>query len=309
MVTGVCLLWAQAALCLDIAVVTPERMNEAQEASANQLIKGIQGGDGKAVQRLSAETAGRLNGSDLVLLALGKDSVATILAGNGNLPVIAAYVSEGAFNELREARPKKNHREVTAIYSGADPLRQLALARLLLGENKTCFTILSGHAEPVLTRLSAFADKSGIDLQFLPARNNTTERDILKDVSNNGVILIDKDSVINSQIDIGRLLLGSYQQHHIGVIGFGDNFTAAGGLGSTSSTTDDLVDDLLFTLANFRASAHLAPPHYTRKFNVHINPQLARTLNLSAQSEAEAAIAITQWVGSNAHFDKAGDQP
>lgn len=294
---------------MDIAVVTPENMNEAQEASANQLIKKIQDIDGKAVQRLSAETAGRLNGSDLVLLALGKETVLAILAGNGNLPVIAAYISEGSFNDLLATRPKGNHREVTAIYSGADPMRALALAKILLGENKTCFAVMSGHAEPVLTKLSAFAQKNGMYLQFLPARSNTTERDILKDVSNDGVILIDKDSVISSQIDIGRLLLGSYQQHHIGVIGFGDNFTAAGGLGSTSSTTDDLVDDLMFTLTNFRASAHLAPPHYTRKFDVHINPQLTRTLNLSARTEAEAAVAITQLIGGNIHLDKASNQP
>jgi hypothetical protein len=298
-----------AALCVEIVVVTPDNMSEAQRISANQLIKTIQDIDGKTVQRLSAETAGRLIGNDLVLLALGRDTVSTILGGNGNLPVIATYVSEGSFNEILEARPKKNQRELTAIYSGADPMRALALAKILLGENKTCFTVMSGHTEQVLTRLSAFANKIGMYLQFLPARSNTTERDILRDVSNNGVILIDKDSVINSQIDIGRLLLGSYQQHHIGVIGFGDNFTAAGGLGSTSSTTNDLVDDLMFTLANFQASARLAPPHYTRKFNVHINPQLTRTLNLSIHSEAEATIAITQLIGSNTHLDKASGQP
>lgn len=290
----VLLAWARLACAIEFALVSPDGMTEAQQKSVDDLAAAIQRKQGgRSVQRLTPGIAAGLKGDELILIAIGRDAFADILRGSGQLPVLAVYISPSSYSDVLVQFPKATARSVGAIYSGPDPHRQLALARIFFGEKKLCYAVMSPHsAETTLTDLTNFSRRIGLQLQYIPARSNTTERDILREVNGTGVILIDKDTIRESKIDIGRLLLGSYVQYETGVIGFGQDFAAAGGLASTYSSTDQLVDDLLNTVDMYGTTKSLARPHFVRDFSVAINMQLLNVLRLEAHTESSVQSEI-----------------
>lgn len=232
------------------------------------------------------------DGPDLEKEAAGKRlviSLGTKAALEANriqsvVPVLYALIPRSTYDDLTSSG-KKNR---TAIYLDQPITRQLHLAQIirqdpkigvLLGKDSLGFEAsLVQHAEQektsVLQEVIESPDELGPKLQNL-----------LKRVD---LLLTLPDKVVFSKNSAFKILLSSYH-NGVPVIGFSSAYVKAGALASVHSSPADIGKQIAdFYMDHMMKSVkRLPPPSYPKYFQVSVNRQVARSLDISLPSDDE----------------------
>jgi ABC-type uncharacterized transport system substrate-binding protein len=224
-----------------------------------------------------------------LLITLGAEAFRQTLAGPGNTPIIAVFISRPMYEKtLADSGPARAR--TTAIFIEQPVVRQVAFLRQLLPNHNRIGMLNSRENRASLNPFrqalqangfSLDSEESDGDESLLPAINALLPRVNL--------LLASPDPGIYKRDNIKTILLTSYR-HQKPVIAFSAAFVNAGALAALYSTPQQIARQTADLLMAHGSS--LFSPEYPLLFSVAINRSVADALNLSLANEAELRRAL-----------------
>ena len=260
------LLPAQAAP-LRVQVVLSERGGAYQEFSdalrdalrAQQVIVNVS--DGNAA-----------DDADLIVAVGMKSASASVAA---NKPVLNVFVPKAGYDKL--AKPAGGARS-SAIYIDQPLERQVSLLVAALpkaGEVGVLYTA----PPPGLSSLRRLPAERNLQLHEQAVGQNSLF-DALEDVlAKSDVLLVLPDIEIYNAGTIRNILLAAYRKQ-VPLIGISQSYVKAGALCAIYSTPAQIAQQAAEAVGQFAASGKLPPSQYPKEFEVSVNAQVARSLDL-----------------------------
>lgn len=196
------------------------------------------------------------------------------LAGwnNRSLPAVAVFVSRA---DVAAAQPAP----VSAIYTEPPLSRQLALIRLLLGEDVPVGVLFQDRAFwPVSGLAGLDLAGAGVTPYYLSDYDSLNHA-LLELLRENRALLGVYDPQLYNAANIKTILISAYRRS-IPLLGPGSAYLRAGALATTYSGNAEVAQRLHEILNAGLADGLWPAPAYNPYFRVGINPQVARSLNL-----------------------------
>ena len=216
-----------------------------------------------------------LGESDLYI-AVGMKA-AKILAER-DVPSLTVLVPKEGFDSLPRG-PARRTSPRSAIYLDQPLERQVALLVDALPETRSVGVLYSEQPSglPVLRRILA---GKKIRLVERSIDEEQSLSDALEDLlSKSEVLFVLPDPKIYNASTIRNILLTSYRKQ-VPLIGFSEAYVKAGALCAIYSSVDQIVAQSADAVRRFAESGKLPPAQYPREFEVSINIQVARSLDI-----------------------------
>ena len=260
------LLPAQAAP-LRVQVVLSERGGAYQEFSdalrdalrAQQVIVNVS--DGNAA-----------DDADLIVAVGMKSASASVAA---NKPVLNVFVPKAGYDKL--AKPAGGARS-SAIYIDQPLERQVSLLVAALpkaGEVGVLYTA----PPPGLSSLRRLLAERNLQLHEQAVGQNSLFDALEEVLAKSDVLLVLPDIEIYNAGTIRNILLAAYRKQ-VPLIGISQSYVKAGALCAIYSTPAQIAQQAAEAVGQFAASGKLPPSQYPKEFEVSVNAQVARSLDL-----------------------------
>lgn len=272
--------------------VTKERTLSQQEERlvgefTQELQEAVKGRDSIYIPAVSA---GSINGSDNIIVALGDAALDKVLSGPGDSPVIGVFVNRSTFGELISGR--KVHRQVSAIYAEPSATRQLALIKALLGDGASVSIIKSPHNSSDLGDAVNAAKGFGVKYKIIDLARTPSTKAFADSLNGARTLFLQKDKDVFSSISLDTLLLLAYDLKNVGIVGYSSGVVKNGALATTYSSLEDTARSVAYLVSAYDASGKLANPDYPKYFSVVVNKYVVRSLDLKERSPEEIKQSI-----------------
>ncbi len=209
---------------------------------------------------------------DLVV-AVGVKSSAASLAGNS--PVLNVLVPKAAYDKL--AKPATHH--FSAIYLDQPVERQLSLLVAVLPKIKHV-GVLYTSPPAGLANLRRLVAEKNITLHESIVKPGQILADALDEVlEESEALLVLPDTNIYNAGTIRNILLTSYRKQ-VPLIGISQAYVKAGALCAIYSTSAQIAAQTAEVIRQFSESGKLPPSQYPKEFEVSVNQQVARSLDI-----------------------------
>ncbi len=228
----------------------------------------------------NGQVPGSLNQARLVIVA-GADSTALLAKQPPSAAMLHVLLSRQQFEQHVSAL-RRSGRALSAIYQDPPPRRQLRLSQLLLpGARSIGFLYQPSEADwlPALRRTS---DALGLKLLAQPvASDGELPAALVSVVNQSDLLLASANSGLYNRYTIKTILTATYRQEKV-LIGSSPAFVKAGSLATTYSSVQHIAVQVHEVLAalNSEGPPKLPPPQYARYFDLSLNADVARSLNI-----------------------------
>lgn len=258
-----------------------------------QVINGIESRKTSRFNTIKTVSPGSLNRQTIsksgakIIIALGhKGAAAANSLKNNKLPIIFALLpKKSADNYLRcpsASCPQKR----AALYLEQPWKRQLKMIEILFPDFKNIAFLYSDFSSESAAELNALAQRQ--NFKTFSDRIDKADQIALKSkrLFNEAALFIAlPDPLIHNRLTIPQLLLGSYRQR-VPVIGFSSSYVTAGAIASLYSSTGNFSKQLTEIVDQFFSYGRFTPAGiYPKYFEVRINYEVARSLNLRLSKE------------------------
>jgi putative ABC transport system substrate-binding protein len=222
--------------------------------------------------------------SELVI-ALGLKPLEAACALKHTTPVLAIFTPLTNFNILQA----KSHRELgsfSTILLDQPYFRQIALIKAVMPNIKSLGILLGPDSKKYQDALKEDGKKGSLNINELIVNS---EEELIpklnKVLDESDAILAVPDGLVYNRETAQAILITSYR-HQKPVFGYSQSYVKAGALGAVYTDTKSLAKQALeIALKSQQAPSLLPPPQIPKYFAVHINQQVARTLNISITDE------------------------
>jgi putative tryptophan/tyrosine transport system substrate-binding protein len=236
-------------------------------------------GDRYAVKIKRAEDA--LGGADLYIAVGMKAS--TQLAGK-DIPTLNVFVPRSGYDKLqRESVSRVSSRSV--IYLDQPMERQIALLLAALPNVRrvgALYTVTS----PELQSLRRLLAEKKIDLYDHGVDQNHSLNEALeKTLGESEVLFVLPDADIYNASTIRNILLTSYRKQ-IPLVGISQAYVKAGALCAVFSTPEQVATQVHAMIEQYAESGRMPAAQYPNEFEVSVNIQVARSLDLRVKDAA-----------------------
>jgi ABC-type uncharacterized transport system substrate-binding protein len=213
-----------------------------------------------------------------IFIAIGPAALRSLLEQNIEGQIISMYTSSQAYMSILENAPDHTA-AITAVYAEPSPAVQMHLISLLYKRKTGVAVILSSRTAYLEPILQAAAAKENTELTIEKLATGESINRMLNRVGEVSAILAMPDSTIFDAENIRNILISCYRRNQ-SVIGFSASLVKAGALASSYSDIEDIDAQLYELIAEFEASGRLPAPQFPKYFEVIINDEVARSLNI-----------------------------
>jgi putative ABC transport system substrate-binding protein len=245
--------------------------------------------------QVDVSTAGK---NDLVI-AIGTDAYANLLAGGVQAKILAALVPRPTY-QLLTARSGRTAGTSTAVYIEQPVHRSLDLARLVLPD-RTVGVLLGSRASGMYSRLQKIQKSSaqGIYLRQLGKDENLISA-LEQVLEHSSVLIAYADPEVSNRNTAQHILLTSYR-HGVPVIAYSRAYVKAGAMMAVYSKPEQYAQQMieLARSAIDRKKLDLPLPQYPKYFSVEVNPNVARSLGISLKPVGEIEQQLETMAGSD----------
>lgn len=236
-----------------------------------------------------------------LILAIGQKATKTAFrltsSPNNSKPILSTLVLSQAYrNALAQEKKLVRKTSHTAIFLDNPPLRQIILARILLGDIHRIGILSSDFSHDSIISLEKTLRPFGIELrtEHIEAEDNLIRKlsYVLRD---SNMLLAIPDPAILNRTTARNILLTTYR-HRIPVIGFSESYVKAGALAAVFSSPEQIARQTGETLAKIISSnRNIFPkPAYPNYFSVAINNGVAQSLGIQSQRPDDLRDEIQQ---------------
>lgn len=212
-------------------------------------------------------------------IAVGPAALRTLLAQEHDGTVVALFTSSQAYRAILDSAPHPHSAAVTAVYAEPAPSDQLRLISMLYKKRVRVAALLSERTAYLLPVLQQACQQWNIDLVVEQVGTEDNLNRVLNRVANASALLAMPDNAIYNAENIRNILVTTYR-HNQAVIGFSSAFVKAGALASTYSSIDDVIAQVEELIREFTTSGRLPAPRFPKYFEVMVNDDVARSLNI-----------------------------
>ena len=201
-------------------------------------------------------------------------------------PILSLFITQASAEKLRSKNP---NRHFSTLDNTPTLDRQLALIKVLNPQVKQVAVFFSAQGKEQIAGLKILAEK--LNLKLLASELSDPlnwKRDALKTLKDSDLVLGLKDSAIYNATNIRSILMRLYRAGRP-LIGPDKGYVRAGAVASTYSgmpETLKVCTDLLKDIKDW--PTNIQNPY----FNVSINAQVARSLNIVVQDSDQVAKAV-----------------
>lgn len=218
--------------------------------------------------------------SDLII-AVGMKA-ATALAKHKSAAIFNVFIPQEGYSRLQQEFARRAD-TFSAIYLDQPIERQLNLIGSAL-PNIRHIGILYTTPPNNLHAMREFAAKRKMTVhEQMVTPENSLSRALQELLRNSEVILALPDAEIYNAATIRNILLATYRAN-VPIIGFSANFVRAGGLCAVFSTPAQIATQAASAIIQYADTHSLPTAQYAHEFEVLVNAQVTRSLNLNLPS-------------------------
>lgn len=240
-----------------------------------------------------------LSHPDLLVVALGSNALSQVQQQSPRPATLALMVDE---NQVA-AYLGRERTTLSAIYHNPPLIRQALLGKLILPQgNQVALLVQAGEEaryDPLLEELARFE----LEARVFPVQGeDALIATLARALSFGDFLLAVPDSAIYNARTIKHILLTAYRRNRI-VIGPGRAFVRAGVLASSYTSLETVTAIAAERVRQFLDDGSLAPPGHPERFEIDVNRQVARSLNIPVPDTDELAQGINALLQNDAGSD------
>lgn len=228
-----------------------------------------------------------------LLLTIGQGAIIAAAEISPSLPVIATLIPKQTYDHYRATFRKANIKS-TAIFIDNPPERQIALARLLLGNTQKLGVLIGenspeGEIESALRKMG-----SRYHIETVKRTDNLISK-LSYVLSDTDVFMAFPDAQIFNRDTAKNILLTTYRRR-TPVIAYSASYVKAGALAAVYSTAQQIAEQTADTLIRILASGLNFPEQgsHPKYFEIAINRNVAKSLVIPVSSETEIKDQLLQ---------------
>lgn len=221
-------------------------------------------------------------GPDELVVTLDRATLSEIRANRPEQPVLALFTQSHAIDAIIQ-----NQERFSALYSDPPLLRQARLGRLIIPRATTVAILASPEEAGRYSELQAQLSDIGLESRVfvIPSRDELI-RHLARALSYGDFLLGTPDPAVFNRQTVKPLLLTSYRSNRL-VIGPSRAFVNAGAVASTFTSARNQVQEAGSMIRHWLNRHELASPRYPEHFDVTVNKQVARSMDLLVPPENE----------------------
>jgi hypothetical protein len=214
-----------------------------------------------------------------LVLAVGAQAASIALLSQ--FDVLCVFVSKTGYDTLvRDNRPNFPHKSQSAIYLDQPFQRHLKLLAMALPKAQKIGLLYSTLPfELKQLRQSAYQHNVQL-LEKSTVGGDALHGDLSALLDKSDVLLALPDAQIYNSYTIRNILLETYRRN-VPLIGYSASLVKAGGLMAVISTPEQIATQTLATITQLLATGQFPAPEYPQQFEVVVNREVARSLNLN----------------------------
>jgi len=276
------IVYSSQALALDVVIVS-----SSSQASSTQFVQALLRSPELAAIKLEQLETSRADEAALaradVVLAVGVQSAQTALSqierSQSKKPVLAVMLSEASYQELAARFPQAS---LAGIVLDQPASRQLGLFKALLPDKKSVGVLLGAQGSALLVDFQREANALGLPLKagFLQGTQGSVP--ILEALmeGRDAIIAPWDRNAFNAQN--ARVILLTTYRAGLPLLAYSAASVEAGAMAAVFSTPENIAQQLAEWLAQQNsASIQLPKSRIPRYFDVALNKQVARSLNMT----------------------------
>lgn len=210
------------------------------------------------------------------VIALGPSAFSRVRQENRNVPILALLVEQSFIDGYAEQAGGS----VSGILYNPPLIRQAIAGKVILPQ-ATRVAMLAHpdkveRYEPTIEQLPEYGMEGKI---FVVASDGELIPTLIRALNYGDFILAAPDSSIYNPRTIKHILLTAYRRNRI-VIGPSQAYVRAGSLASTYTPLTEIADLAAGYIQDYRDNGQFPPPAYPDKFDIQLNQQVARSLNI-----------------------------
>ena len=227
-----------------------------------------------------------------LVLAVGAQS--TAIALNSRFKVLSVLISRMAYEQLLRELPAGSQQGMyAAVYLDQPYERQLSLVAAALPKLHR-LGVLYSRPPVEMDRLRQVARTKNFNLWSRSTlAGDELHTDLDDTLKQSEVLLALPDAAVYNSYTIRNILLETYRAH-IPVIGFSASLVRAGALMAVFSSPEQVATQTVAVLNQFVVSGRLPRSQYPQDFEVLLNKEVARALNLALPEAANLRAAIVR---------------
>ncbi|NVK87804.1 MAG: hypothetical protein HWE13_06740 [Gammaproteobacteria bacterium] len=228
--------------------------------------------------------AGKLESTDSLVVTVGQVPLQRLLASGYQGAYLATLITPLEYQTLMSAAPNAKG---AAIYHQAPILRQMLLFKELYPKGRRVGILISPEEQGKIDTLQALALKVNLILEYeVVAEPESLSKSLLKLINRTDAIIATNDNKIYNRSTIKSILLTLYR-HNKFLLGADKNFIKPGSVATTYTTMQQLLDEVVDAINfYFSHNSQLPSTHFSKRFSVSFNNDVARSLNLVVRKES-----------------------
>lgn len=231
-----------------------------------------------------------------LIVTIGSEALAEILKTQTKTPILSILIRKHMFNHLLQEnnRHQNDSYPITAIFLDQPIERQLNLLQCLLPlqPDKHLGVLLGPNSLEEQEFLQQETLHRNIKLTTIFVNKNENPVGVLDALIDeaNVVLAIPDKRIYNPKTARGILLSAFHKR--VSLIGYSKTFVNNGALAAVYSTSKQIAEQSAEQICTILHQKTLNPPQYPKEFTLAVNYQVARSLGLEIENEAELKIAM-----------------
>ena len=222
------------------------------------------------------------------IVTIGPRAFSRVRQANRNAPVLAMLAAQDFLKEFATRSPG----QVSGIYYDVPLLRQALIGKAILPQATRIALISTTSSAELYDTLIDQLPQYGLEARlFVVDDEKQLIPTLTRALSYGDFLLAAPDSAIYNPRTIKHILLTAYRRNRI-VIGPSQAYVRAGSLASGYASFPEMAEMAAGYLQEFFKTGKFPEPDYPASFQVEINQQVARSLNIPLASSEEITRAV-----------------
>lgn len=258
-----------------------------QTLTSELISKGLSGSDVEQVNLSEWGANKEPHSQPAIYVALGTAAAQALASSSLSAPVLVALIPRASFERVLRSSGRKASRDFTAIYLDQPLQRQLAMVRLAMPSAKRLGVLWGPDSRLTAPALHAQAAAKGFSVQDAVLSADSEAFTALQQViGDSDVFLAVADTQVFNSHTILNILLTTFRAQ-VPVVAFSPAYVRAGALFALFATPEQVArQSAVLVLAALRGKPLPSSPVESDDFEVSVNANVARALNLSLDANA-----------------------
>jgi len=281
------LMLAAGAARSDITIPLIYVVGSGNDVLDNYLLDQVRQLVGREVRVMPVNESEAALNPGIPIVTIGRRAFTTALGRYPQSPILATLISQEYYRAITHARSdKKTERSVSAIYYDVPLLNQALTGKAIMPRSRRIALLATPKSTHLYSELLSQLPKYNLEAQMFVV-NSSSELipALVRALYYGDFVLAAQDPSIYNPSTIKHILLTAYRRN-IMVIGPSQAYVKAGSLASSYAPYSAVAQALVNALEQWFHEGFLPKPAYPTDFNVQINEQVGRSLNIPLPSEA-----------------------